>query len=171
MPRVEYVRQAGNDPRFLRKALREVAGEFSNGLYGYTRKDMLQMGEGVGDGWCLLGIAVHLLTVEQGVSRQLEAIIHDRDPEIEAVDYDDVPLLEDIKGARADDTIEEFHYLRRHNAYQLWELDDRHWERGGIHPYLGRISLLDISRNLYKHDLEHLWQMKRMLEEFTRARR
>ncbi len=171
MPSVEYVRQAGNDPRFLRKALREVSGEFANGLYGYTRKDMLQEGEGMDDGWCLLGIAQHMLQVEQGVARQFEAIIHARDPEIENVDFDDIPLIADLARISADDAIEEYQYLRRHNAYQLWELDDRHWERGGIHPYLGRITLLDISRTLYKHDLEHMWQMRRMLEDFTRARR
>ena len=41
-------------------------------LYGYTRKDMLQEGEGMDDGWCLLGIAQHMLQVEQGVARQFE---------------------------------------------------------------------------------------------------
>lgn len=168
---MRYVRQAGNDPAFLRKALNEVGGELRNGFYGFSRRDMLREADGVDEGWSLLGIALHLLIVERGISRQYEAIIHARDPELRHIDFDDIPLREDVLAADEEEVLDEFHYLRRHNTYQLWELDERHWERGGIHPYLGRVTLLDISRELYRHDLEHLWQMKRMLENFTGARK
>ncbi len=168
---MRYVRQAGNDPAFLRKALNEVGGELRNGLYGFSRRDMLREADGVDEGWSLLGIALHLLIVERGISRQYEAIIHARDPELRHIDFDDIPLREDVLAADEEDVLDEFHYLRRHNTYQLWELDERHWERGGIHPYLGRVTLLDISRELYRHDLEHLWQMKRMLENFTGSKK
>ncbi len=168
---MRYVRPAGNNPAFLRKALSEVGGELHNSLYGFSRRDLLREGDGVDEGWCILGIALHLTQVERGVARQYEAIIHDRDPQLRHVDFDDIPLREDILAADDDEVVDEFHYLRRHNTYQLWELDERHWERAGLHPYIGRVTLLDISRELYRHDLEHLWQLKRMLENFTKARR
>ena len=41
------------------------------------------------------------------------------------VDWDDIPLREDVLKADEDDVLDEYHYLRRHNTYQLWELDER----------------------------------------------
>lgn len=167
---MRYVRQAGNDPAFLLKALREVAGELQNNLYGFSRRDLLRPGEGyLDEGWSLQAIAFHLLQVERGVARQVELIIHAREPDLRHVDFDDIPFPEDVAAEVCEEIVDEFHYLRRHNTYQLWDLDEREWQRGGMHPYRGRITLVDIARDLYQHDLEHLWQMKRMLETFTRA--
>ena len=48
--------------------------------------------------------------------------------------------------------------------YLLWSADERDWARVGLHPYRGEVTLLDLVRDLYQHDLEHLWQAKRMAE-------
>jgi hypothetical protein len=36
-----------------------------------------------------------------------------------------------------------------------------------LHPYRGRLTVLEIAREAYQHDLEHLWQARRMLDHLA----
>lgn len=171
MPGMRYVRRAGEDPAFLLKALGEVSGELSGALSSVRWRDLCTPLEYPDDGWCLVGIAAHLRDVERGVARQVELIVSRREPDLGHVDFDDIPLFADIEEADIGELLEEFHYLRRHTVYQLWDIDERDWGRGGTHPYRGRITLLDIARDLYQHDLEHLWQVRRAVGSLSGAAR
>lgn len=157
------LRQAGSDPAFLRKALSEAGGELRQALAGLRRRELLDPGTGSDEGWTLLGIAVHMRDTELGIIAQLEAMLSSRDPAIRAVDIDDIPLLEEYREEELEEVLDDFHYYRRHTAYTLWDLGYGDWERGGIHPYRGRMTVLDIAREVYRHDLEHLWQVRRMV--------
>jgi hypothetical protein len=161
---MKYVRQAGSNPSFLLKALNEVCGELRQQFYGIPRELLLEPGTGDDEDWCLLSIAVHLRDVEAGFLRQLEAVLSSREPEIPHVDLDDIPLPEDYRGADEDDVLAEFQYNRRHSSYLLWDLSLRQWEQAGIHPYRGRLTVTNIAREMYRHDLEHFWQVRRMVE-------
>lgn len=163
---MQYVRQAGSDPSFLLKALGEASGELRRALYGVRRRQMLAPGTGNDEDWCLLGIAVHMRDVEAGTLKQVERILsaRDRDPEIPYVDMDDIPLISDCQDVDEDEVLEEFQYYRRHNTYALWDVHEGAWDWAGIHPYRGRVTLTEITRELYRHDLEHLWQARRMID-------
>jgi hypothetical protein len=160
---MQYVRQAGSDPSFLLKAMSEASGELRHCFMGLRHRQVLQPGTGVDEDWTLLGIAVHLRDTETGIIRQLETIMSAREPEIPHVDIDDIPLLDDYRDLDEDEVLDEFHYYRRHTSYQLWDLGHGQWELAGIHPYRGRMTILEIAREVYQHDLEHLWQARRML--------
>ena len=171
-PRVRYVRQAGSDPSFLLKALGEASGELRHALEGVRRAGLLVPGEGRDEDWTLLAIACHMRDVELGVNEQLQAIISRRgEPPIRHVDIDDIPFRQDYADEDKDEVLEEFYYYRRQTAYTLWDISEREWERAGIHPYRGRVTVLDLGRELYQHDLEHLWQVRRMVEALGAARR
>ena len=49
----------------------------------------------------------------------------------------------------------------------LWELAEPEWDRAGIHPYRGRMTIRQLTREMYQHDLEHLWQTRRMIDALT----
>lgn len=165
---MQYVRRAGNDPSFLLKALREAAGELSRALYGISRREARVHGTGADDLWTLLAIPYHLRETEHGLLRQYQAITRWHDPEIDAVDFDDIPMEEDYRDEDLGELIEDFRELRHTSSYLLWDLLPSEWDRAGIHPYRGRVTLLDIVRETYQHDLEHLWQAQRMMEAMTR---
>jgi len=167
---VQYVRQAGTDPSFLLKALGEASGELRQCLYGLSRPTLLVPCDDPDDGWSLLGLAAHMRDVETGVHEQLDAIVSAREPEIRHVDIDDIPFREDYEDEDEDDILGEFHYLRRQTAYLLWDIPERAWERGGIHPYRGRMTVLELVRELYQHDLEHLWQARRIVDALAARR-
>lgn len=168
---MQYVRQAGSDPSFLLKAMSEGSGELRRCLYGLRRRDLLRASSGDDEDWCLMAIPFHMLQVERGVSGQFERILSSREPEIKHVDVDDIPFREDYVEADEEELLEEFHYMRRRTSYMLWGLSPSEWERGGTHPYRGRLTMLELTRELYQHDLEHLWQARRMLEALAGALR
>jgi hypothetical protein len=164
---VRYVRQAANDPAFLLKALGESSGELRRLLHGVPRRAMVRDGEGDDDVWTLLGIAAHMRDIELGVNEQMELVIASHrggEPRLRHVGLDDIPFREDYVDEDEDEVIEELHYYRRQTSYLLWSCDERDWERAGIHPYRGRVTLLELARDLYQHDLEHLWQARRMVD-------
>jgi len=168
---MKYVREAGSDPSFLLKALSEASGELQRAFYGLTPRQLMVPGVGQDDGWRLLAIPMHMRDVEKGVNRQYECILHRRESDIPHVDLDDIPFEEDYCEEDEEELLEEFHYLRRRTSYMLWDLSPGEWERGGVHPYRGRMTVLQIARETYQHDLEHLWQARRMVEALKTATR
>lgn len=168
MTLVQYVRRAGSDPAFLLKAMSEAGGEFRHILAGERLGALLEPGPPPDDQWCLMGIAYHLQETEQRIMGQLEPMIQFRDPEIPHVDLDDIPFREDFEDADDEDLLDAFYYRRRQTVYLLWNLGPEEWQRRGIHPYRGPISVIDIARELYQHDLEHLWQARRIVDARVR---
>lgn len=168
---MRYVRQAGSDPSFLLKALGEASGELQRAFYGLHPRELAQPGRGQDDGWRLQAIPYHMRETERGFGRQFEAILHAREPEIPHVDVDDIPFFEDYEETDEEEVLEEFHYLRRRTTYMLWDIGEHEWERAGIHPYRGRMTVLQLAREMYQHDLEHLWQARRMIDALAGAPR
>ena len=149
--------------RFLLKALGEAAGELRSILYSASERRARKPGDGLDDGWCLLAIAVHLRDVERATNQQFETILRRPYAPIRTVDLDDIPFPEDYAYVTIDEALEGFGYARQETSYSLWGLTREEWERPAIHPYRGEVALIDLVRDLYKHDLEHLWQARRML--------
>ncbi len=169
---MRYVRQAGTDPSFLLKALSEASGELRQCFHGARRRVLLMPGDDFDDCWSLLGIAVHMRDVERGVLGQFEEILTSpRESPMPQVSMDDVPFRPDYEDEDDDQVLDEFHYLRRHTSYTLWDIDSGDWDRAGVHPYRGRMTVLELTRELYQHDLEHLWQARRMLDALLSSTR
>ena len=161
---MRYVREAGSDPSFLLKALGEASGELQRAFFGLHPRQLMEPGRGADDGWRLLAIPFHVRETERGFFNQFEEMLRRREPQIPHVDVDDIPFDEDYEELDEEEVLEEFHYLRRRTTYTLWDISERDWERGGIHPYRGRVTVLELAREMYQHDLEHLWQARRMIE-------
>ena len=171
---VRYVSEAGADPSFLLKALGEANGELRRSLYSLPRRSLLLEGDGKDEGWCLMGIAVHLRDTEIGVAEQIETIINSpnsrtAEPDLRHVDIDDIPLITDCADEDAEDALEDYRFYRRHTTYQLWDISTAEWSRAGVQQFRGRRTITEIARELYQHDLEHLWQAQRMIEALART--
>ena len=149
--------------RFLLKALGEAAGELRGLLHPLRGRRARIPGEGPDEGWCPLAIAVHLRDVERAAGQQVEAILRRPYAPIRHVDLDDIPFPEDYARADLDEALDGFAWLRQETSYALWGLSPEEWERPALHPYRGEVLLIDLVRELYQHDLEHLWQARRML--------
>lgn len=157
---------AGNDPSFLLKALGEAGGELARAFSGVRERDLLRPAPWPDEGWCLLAVPFHLVQVERGLQEQVAIIAMSRggEPDVPHVDLDDVPFEADYAECELEDLLDELHYLRRRTTYLLWDLSERDWRRAGRHPYRGPVTILELAREAYQHDLEHLWQVRRMVD-------
>lgn len=144
------------------KALSEASGELRELLWGIPRQVLLRAGPPPDEDWSLGTLALHLLDVERGVYRQFTAILMLDEPEIPHVDLDDVPPIEAVSGLDTAEVVDEFGWARRRTTALLWDLHHQEWARAGLHPYRGKVTVTDLARDLYQHDLEHLWQARRM---------
>lgn len=162
------LRPAGSDPRFLVKALSEAAGELRELLWSVPRSALSLRGVPPDEDWTLATLTYHLCVVENQLRQQLTALISEREAVLSHVDFDDIPERGAVEGLDVAELVEQFGWARQHTTYLLWDLSERDWQRGGVHPYRGRVTVAELARELYQHDLEHLWQARRMVEALLR---
>ncbi len=153
--------------RWLLKAVRESAGE----LFGQFRG----LGEAAlcwspaADEWCLKEVAAHLRDAETLYRRQLELIARQREPRLPHEAIDVLPFERDYRDESLRRLLAEYEEAREDTFWLLRLLDAEDWLRCGIHPYRGRVSISDIVREMHEHDLEHLYQARRLREAALRV--
>ena len=158
-----------DESRWLLKALRETAHEFESQLWGLDETDLRwRLSDDADDaddadgGWCLKEIAAHLGDCEEHLLHSLELIVHQETPRIPALDADALVLEHDYRQLDLYEQLERFEYLRQRTVNLLWSLMPEEWERTGLHPYQGPMSVLRLVHEQNEHDLEHLWQARRL---------
>ncbi len=151
------------------KALREASNSLVSELYGL---DDQQLRRRIGDDdWSLKEIAAHLRDAEELALAQLTAIAEGKAGPLPAWDVDLLPLERDYQSADLNEALSQFSQFRRETTYLLWGLADDDWELGGDHPHRGRVIVGQIAKELAQHDLEHLWQVRRIKHQLgARAR-
>ncbi len=154
-----------DDARWLLKALREAAHELGAQLWGLDEYDLRR--RLTEDSWSLKEIAAHLRDCEQHFLQTLERIAFEDTPHISALDADSLVMEQDYRDIDLDEVLERFEYLRYRAVSLLWSLDPDGWERSGLHPYRGPVSISRLAREQNEHDLEHLWQARRLRQALS----
>jgi len=149
------------------KALREAGSALVSELYGLNDQEMSSCP--VADEWSLKEIAAHLRDAEELALAQLTAIAEAKRGPLPAWDVDLLPLERDYQAGDPDEARSQYSRLRRETTYLLWGLTDADWQRAAQHPYRGRVTLGQLARELAQHDLEHLWQVRRIKAELLEA--
>lgn len=160
-----------DEQSWLLKALREAAHELGAQLWGLDEEDLRWRPSD--DGMCLKEIAAHLRDCEQYLLESLQQIAFEDDACLGRFDGDALVLDRDYRDVDLYDTVEGFESLRGRTTMLLWSFAPSDWERTGIHPYRGPVSVLQLVREQNQHDLEHLWQARHLhetLAERTEAR-
>ncbi len=145
------------------KALRETGNSLISELRGLDA-DTLR-GRADGDEWSLAETAGHLRDAEALALDQISAIVEGHDGPLPFRDIDALAFDRDYRSDDATEALAEFRSLRSRTARVLWELSESEWQRTGEHPYRGPITIGEIARELAEHDLEHLWQVRRLKAE------
>lgn len=118
--------------------------------------------------WCLKEIAAHVRDAELMYQRQIEAIIHRRSGLLPYEAIDVLPAERDYRDQRLRNFLWEFEAAREETVWLLYTLDEDDWARTAEHPYRGDVSIYDIARELHEHDLDHLFQARRLREQVSR---
>jgi len=150
--------------RYLIKALAEAGNELVEVLCAFPYRAVDVPDD---DGWSARRIAAHVLAYEEMVAEYVQEILARRNPELRVIDPEAVLDEPDLRHNDVERAMWRFEHLRYRLRATLWELDDRHWERTGRHPYRGPVSIVRIVRELHLHDLENLWRTRRLRERVT----
>ncbi len=150
-----------NDPQgWTLKALREAGNSLMSELYGLDERTLRRR---PADGeWSLKEIAAHLRDAEDLALKQMTAIIERRRGALPAWDVDLLPQERDYGSQNLENLLAGLRALRRETTQLLWSITDSDWTAHARHPYRGEITLGEIAHELAQHDLEHLWQVRRL---------
>ena len=149
--------------RWMLKALHEAADELQGQLLGLSDEALCH--RPAPDEWSLKEIAAHLRDAEACFLERLELIVSEDEPRLPDIDVDAYVLERDYQSADLYEVLREFSLLRRHSTGLLWGLEPADWEREGLHPYRGRLSIMQVARDMNEHDLGHLWQVRRLRQQ------
>jgi len=161
-----------SNQQWMLKALHEAADELQSQLLGLSEEELCRRpapGE-----WSLKEIAAHLRDAEACFLERLRLIVSQDEPHLADIDVDAYVLERDYQSLDLHEVLLGFSRLRQRSASLLWSLEPSDWEREGLHPYRGRLSIMQVARDMNEHDLGHLWQMRRLrrqIEEQHRAKR
>jgi DinB family protein len=152
---------------WLLKALRETAHAMESLLWNLEDDTVDRRPDE--DEWSCRELAAHMCAMERRYVDRLERIVRLDEPRVEAFDGDSIDQQPPSKDDSVFDLMDEFAVLRRQSVYLLWSLDDDDWSRCGVHPYLGRLNITQVAREMNEHDLAHLWQLRRLCDRFEAA--
>lgn len=152
---------------WLSKALRETPHAMESLLWSIDDDELDRRPDE--DEWSASDLVIHMAEMERRYAGWLERIAQLDEPRIDAFDADSIDLSERDRTLAPFEVIDEFAMLRRQAVYLLWSLDDADWGRCGIHPYLGRLTLMRVAQEMNEHDLAHLWQLRRLCDRIETA--
>jgi hypothetical protein len=157
-----------SDPQgWTLKALREAGNSLVSELYGLDERTLRRRPTD-GD-WSLKEIAAHMRDAEDLALKQMTAIIERRRGALPAWDVDLLPLERDYRSQPLEGFLDNFRALRRETTRLLWSITDADWSTPARHPYRGEVTLGEIAHDLAQHDLEHLWQVRRLKNDLRPA--
>ena len=73
-----------------------------------------------------------------------------------------LPFEHDYRDEPLSKLLNQFESAREETFWLLRMLDEEEWRRRGDHPYRGLISVYDLVHDLHQHDLEHLYQARKL---------
>jgi hypothetical protein len=154
--------------RWLMKAVRESTGELFS-LFEGLSETALRWRPAQGD-LCLKEIAAHLRDAETLFQHQIELMAREHEPRLPHESIDVLPYEHDYRDERLSRLLDEFEVARQETVWILRMLPEDDWQRTGLHPYRGSVSIIDIVRELHEHDLEHLYEARNLRTAVARLR-
>lgn len=144
--------------------MRRTADELAEAIAGQSDEILSRRPDG--KNWAANEVVCHLRDVEEEYLLRFHLMVDNDDPRI----YLDPDTNEHWPAERqylrhdTADALTAFRRLRGEMVAFVESLTPAQWQRGGIHPRRGRITIDQFVAYLASHDDEHLEQLKRALQ-------
>jgi len=161
-------RRYGSNRRWVLKALREVPYSIARELDGVRERDARRRTEA--DEWSMLEIVGFLRDAEREDLTAARAILRRDGAPIEERRAYFGPLEQDYARDESDELLRDYWELREELVWLLRDRDDE-WERAGLHPYRGRVTLNRLVHEINERDLDTLWRLQRVRDALGIERR
>ncbi len=114
--------------------------------------------------WSAKEVVCHLRDAEEAFLSRFQSIMAMDEPKFPAADPDRTAIERQYARNDAQKAVESFKGRRVETLAFLRELKPEQWERGGVHPARGRMTMKDFVGLMAWHDDNHLDQIKRALD-------
>jgi len=121
------------------------------------------------DEWSILEVCCHLRDSAEFEGERVRLLAEEENPTLVPYDQEALARERDYQG---DDIRRVRTALRAFwggLAYQLEGLSDEQWERAGIHPEIGTVTVRSRAEQQVEHDREHLAQVRAMRDRLPAA--
>lgn len=110
--------------------------------------------------WSRLDVLCHMIDTETVTAFRLRKMLAEDSPNISFFDQEKwVERLRDFRDRDPGRAVSGFFALRAGNAAILSALPPDRMKRTGIHPEIGRLTVLELAARLARHDVNHLRQI------------
>ncbi len=118
-----------------------------------------------GESWSPFDIVGHLIHGEKKDWIQRAKIILEYGEEKPFETFDRFAQFKDSEGKTSNDLLEEFAKLRKENIDVLHKLglNENDYNKKGIHPVFGKVTLQQLLSTWVVHDLSHIRQISRVM--------
>ena len=117
--------------------------------------------------WSALQIIAHLAEDELASSWRYRQMLEHDGPELTAFDQELWARLGDYSSWEPTDALAMFRLLRHANLRMFARLTPQQWQRHGTHTERGKVTMLELCRHMAAHDVNHIEQIKRILNSLT----
>jgi DinB family protein len=116
------------------------------------------------DKWSVAEILMHLAEDELVSSWRYRQMIEHDYPELLGFDQDLWAQLSDYRSWEPADALQMFRLLREANLKMFARLSPEQWDRAGVHKERGKLTVRGLCRHMAAHDVNHLQQIRRILD-------
>lgn len=148
------------NPRWLRKALREIPREIGRIIERFDEKGLRW--RPAADEWCALEVLGYLRESEREDLHNVEAIVRYDGAAIEEQRAHLAPGEQDFTTESAWRLLEDFLEERESLLWTLELVAGDEWTHAGLHPYRGRITLARYAREMSDRDMEASLMLRRL---------
>jgi hypothetical protein len=142
------------------KALREAGNSFLAEVRGLDENGLiLRPAEGE---LCIKELVAHARDAGDLALRQVRSILDHPERQLPAWDTDVLVMERDYRSDDIHDLLRQFSDIRQELSAQLWMMSSAEWEATARHPYRGEVDITTIATDLARHDLEHLWDVRKV---------
>ncbi|MEO6197152.1 MAG: DinB family protein [Dehalococcoidia bacterium] len=149
------------DPQgWAAKALREAGNSFLAEIRGMD--DVSISFRPTEDEMSVKELVAHVRDAGALALDQIKALLNWPDKPLPVRDIDLLVMERDYRSADLMAVLLEFRDTRQELTGLLWALSSREWDQVARHPYRGDITITTIAGELARHDLEHLWHVRKI---------
>ena len=149
----------GKDPLQMQREAPRLLAE----LIRRVPADVLQRPPAPGK-WSIAAILAHLADDEIATAWRYRQMIENPGCALPGFDQDAWARMSDYATAKPEESLELFRRLRDANLRMLDRLTPEQWESWGVHLERGRNSVTEFVRHMAGHDMNHLEQIRHILE-------
>lgn len=113
--------------------------------------------------WTVLEVMGHLKDFEIVFIERVESMVKKITPTFTAFDQNEAVFTNKYNEQTLSEVVQAFGLYRERTISLFKNLEPQQWQRMGLHPSKGRISMAEMPENLIFHDSKHIRQISRIL--------